>query len=141
LHRHRQDAVEAVRWDGTPEVIAVLEEWGADPVRWAYEGGEHLGVRVWGARDGYAGALRGDRLVRDRRQGAARYDPEEFGEEFEPEPRPSLIELWEKSGGNRDRYRGLLREHGHILGPGDDGYDENASQVPPCGRVLGSWER
>jgi hypothetical protein len=47
--------------------------------------------------------------------------------------RPSPAELWEKSGGNRDRYRGLLREHGHILAPGDDGYDENAPRTLPCG--------
>jgi hypothetical protein len=135
LWRHRQAPVEAVRWDGTPEVIAVLKEWQADPVQWAYEGEEHLGLRVWGARDGYAGALRGDWLVRDRRLGAARYTAEEFAAAFEPlpPPRPSPAELWEQAGGNRDLYRGLLHEHGHILAPGDDGYDPDAPRTLPCG--------
>lgn len=48
-------------------------------------------------------------------------------------PRPSPAELWERSGGNRDLYVKLLREHRHVLGPGDEGYDPDAPQVPPCG--------
>ena len=50
-----------------------------------------------------------------------------------PDPRPSPAELWQQSGGNRELYRGLLREHGHILAPGDDGYDPDAPRTLPCG--------
>jgi hypothetical protein len=53
--------------------------------------------------------------------------------EPEPEPRPSPAVLWEQAGGNRDLYRGLLHEHGHILAPGDDGYDPDAPRTLPCG--------
>jgi hypothetical protein len=136
LWRPKPAAIEAVQWDRSPEVLAVLEEWGAEP----FLMGDAL--RVWGPRDGYAGALRGDWLVREsnaRLPGVARYTPEAFAERFEaaapdrPEPRLSPAALWEKSGGNRDLYRDLLHRHGHILVPGDEGYDENVPQVPPCG--------
>jgi hypothetical protein len=63
-----------------------------------------------------------------------------FGCQLEAEPapdaateRPSPAELFEKSGGNRDLYRDLLHQHGHLLAPGDEGYDESAEQLPPCG--------
>jgi hypothetical protein len=51
--------------------------------------------------------------------------------------RPSLYDLWVQAGGgtedyDRDRYLALLREHGHLLGPGDEGY-EQASPNLPCG--------
>jgi hypothetical protein len=80
LWRPKRAAVEAVRWDRSPEALAVLEEWGAEPVLM----GDAL--RVWGPRDGYAGAVRGDWLVREsnaRLPGVARYTPEAFAERFE----------------------------------------------------------
>lgn len=52
--------------------------------------------------------------------------------------RPSVYELWLQAGGetpeeyDRDRYTELLREHGHLLKPGDEGYGE-ASRNLPCG--------
>lgn len=46
--------------------------------------------------------------------------------------RPSPLDLWHQAVGNGDRYRELLREHGHILVPGDEGY-EQASATLPCG--------
>ena len=44
-------------------------------------------------------------------------------------PGASPYELWQQAGGDRDEYRRLLREHGHLIDrePGDD------SQVFPCG--------
>jgi len=42
-------------------------------------------------------------------------------------------QLWEQAGGNPDEYRRLLREHGHILRPGDVGYDPDAPRTLPCG--------
>jgi hypothetical protein len=80
MWRPKPSEVEAVRWDRTPEVLAVLEEWGAEPAVM----GDAL--RVWGPRDGYKGALRGDWLVRQadtRIPGVARFTPEEFAEKFE----------------------------------------------------------
>jgi hypothetical protein len=71
-------AAEAVRWDGSEAVRDVLREWGADPD--AFPGPP---LRVWGARDGYAGALLGDWLVRDPTAGAARYVPGLFTAAFE----------------------------------------------------------
>lgn len=145
LWRSKATVMEAVRWDGAPAVLAVLKEWGAEPVQWAVVGEEYLAVRVWGPRDGYAGAVRGDWLVRESDArlpgvGVARYAPEEFAAKFEaappeqePPPRPSPAELWERSGENRDLYASLLREHGHVLAPGDEGYDENAPRTLPCG--------
>lgn len=47
--------------------------------------------------------------------------------------RPTPGELWQQAGGNRDEYRRLLREHGHILGPGDEGYDPGKPRTLPCG--------
>jgi len=47
--------------------------------------------------------------------------------------RPSPGELWQRAGGDRDEYRRLLREHGHILAPGDAGYDPDAPRTLPCG--------
>ena len=45
--------------------------------------------------------------------------------------------LWLQAGGgtpayDRDRYLDLMREHGLILRPGDDGY-EDADRNLPCG--------
>jgi hypothetical protein len=45
---------------------------------------------------------------------------------------PSPHQLWEQAGGNGQRYRQLLREHGLLLRPGDEGYDE-APKTLPCG--------
>ena len=70
---------EAVRADGTPEVLAILTGWGADPAEQIVAGNRAL--RIWGAR-GYQGAFPGDWLVRDR-HGATRYDPEAFAAAFE----------------------------------------------------------
>lgn len=50
---------------------------------------------------------------------------------------PALIDLWKQSGGDRERYAGLLRQHGHVLAPGDAGYDPDASRTLPCGEVPG----
>ena len=47
--------------------------------------------------------------------------------------RPSPAELWQQAGGNRDLYRDLLHQHGHLLAPGDPGYDPDAPQWPDCG--------
>jgi len=52
--------------------------------------------------------------------------------------RPSPYVLWLRAGGetpgeyNRDRYLSLMREHGYLLAPGDDGYEE-APKGLPCG--------
>lgn len=46
--------------------------------------------------------------------------------------RPSPHELWVQAGEDGERYRELLREHGHILRPGDEGY-EQGSRTLPCG--------
>lgn len=46
--------------------------------------------------------------------------------------RPSPVELWHQAAGNGARYRELMREHGHLLAPGDEGYDQ-ASKTLPCG--------
>ena len=46
--------------------------------------------------------------------------------------RPDAYELWVQSGENPERYRELLREHGYLLSPGDDGY-EDAPRNLPCG--------
>lgn len=46
--------------------------------------------------------------------------------------RPSAYELWMEAGEDRARYRELLRQHGHLLSPGDEGY-EQASATLPCG--------
>jgi hypothetical protein len=45
---------------------------------------------------------------------------------------PSPRELWVQSAGNGDRYRELLREHGHVLWPGGTGYAEGSRNLP-CG--------
>jgi hypothetical protein len=37
-----------------------------------------------------------------------------------------------QSAGNGDRYRELLREHGHVLWPGGEGYEEGSVNLP-CG--------
>ena len=51
--------------------------------------------------------------------------------------KPSVYELWQQAGGetpdyDRDRYVALMCEHGYILSPGDDGYEE-APKGLPCG--------
>ena len=46
--------------------------------------------------------------------------------------RPSPGILWQQANGDSARYRELMREHGHILVPGDEGY-EQASKTLPCG--------
>lgn len=38
--------------------------------------------------------------------------------------RPSTYELWVEAGGDVARYHELLLEHGLLLRPGDDGYEE-----------------
>jgi hypothetical protein len=53
------------------------------------------------------------------------------------DPKPSLYELWKQAGGGTDaysagRYRELMSEHGVLLMPGDDGYDQ-AARTLPCG--------
>lgn len=46
--------------------------------------------------------------------------------------RPSPVQLWRQANGDSARYRRLMREHGHLLAPGDEGY-EQASKTLPCG--------
>lgn len=45
---------------------------------------------------------------------------------------PSPGQLWNQAGGDGDLYRDLMRQHGLILSPGDEGY-EQASRTLPCG--------
>jgi hypothetical protein len=47
-------------------------------------------------------------------------------------PKPSIGQLWNQAAGDGDRYRELMRQHGYILKPGDEGYEEG-SRVLPCG--------
>jgi hypothetical protein len=42
------------------------------------------------------------------------------------------MELWHQAGGDGERYRRLMREHGHLLSPGDEGYEEGSRNLP-CG--------
>jgi hypothetical protein len=53
--------------------------------------------------------------------------------ESEAAPRPTPYELWVQAAEDPDEYRRLLREHGHILRPGDEGYDPDAPRTLPCG--------
>lgn len=46
--------------------------------------------------------------------------------------RPGPSELWQQAGGDGERYRQLLRQHGHLLSPGDEGYEEGRAGLP-CG--------
>jgi hypothetical protein len=46
---------------------------------------------------------------------------------------PSMGNLWQEAGGDRERYRALLHEHGLLLRPGDDGYEEAVARALPCG--------
>jgi|HubBroStandDraft_2_1064218.scaffolds.fasta_scaffold165477_2 hypothetical protein len=51
--------------------------------------------------------------------------------------KPSPYALWLQAGGgtpscDRQRYRDLLSEHGALLSPGDEGYDD-APRNLPCG--------
>lgn len=50
-----------------------------------------------------------------------------------PEPAPSPHELWRQADGDPGEYRRLMRVHGHVLKPGNEGY-EDASRKLPCGR-------
>lgn len=52
--------------------------------------------------------------------------------EPEPAPEPSPHELWAEAGEDPERYRDLMRQHGLILAPGDEGY-EDAPRSLPCG--------
>jgi len=52
--------------------------------------------------------------------------------------KPSVYELWLQAGGgnhakyDRDRYLSLMREHGYLASPGDDGHGEGPKGLP-CG--------
>jgi hypothetical protein len=48
------------------------------------------------------------------------------------ETTPTPHELWIQAGEDGDRYRELLREHGHVLWPGGTGYAEGTRNLP-CG--------
>ena len=57
--------------------------------------------------------------------------------EPEPAPKPSPHALWERAGGGTghysgEEYRRLMREHGHLLKPGDAGYEDGVRSAP-CG--------
>lgn len=85
-HCHRDPCPEALRWDGTPAAIAVLEAWGAQP-HLVTEGLLKGAVRVWGSLHGYAGAVRGDWLVRrPDGEGADKYTPRLFAAAFDDAP-------------------------------------------------------
>lgn len=50
---------------------------------------------------------------------------------------PGPAQLWHEAGGGTDqydpeRYKELMHRFGHVLRPGDDGYEE-ASRELPCG--------
>lgn len=49
--------------------------------------------------------------------------------------RPAPHQLWDEAKGEPGRYRELMREHGHLLSPGDEGY-EDAPRGMPCGWPL-----
>ena len=52
--------------------------------------------------------------------------------------KPGVYQLWQQAGGenhaeyDRDRFIALMREHGYLLCPGDEGY-EDAPRNLPCG--------
>ena len=51
--------------------------------------------------------------------------------------KPSLFDLWKQAGGGTgtydpQRYHDLLVEHGHLVSPGDEGYEDAAPGLP-CG--------
>lgn len=48
------------------------------------------------------------------------------------ETTPTPHELWVQAGEDGDRYRQLLREHGHVLWPGGTGHAEGSRNLP-CG--------
>lgn len=45
---------------------------------------------------------------------------------------PSPHELWERAGGDAVEYHRLMRVHGHLLAPGDEGYEDAPGNLP-CG--------
>jgi len=131
LLRPRAATVEAVQWDRTPGVLAVLKEWGAEPA----ELGDAL--RVWGSRDGYAGAAEGDWLVRDpRRQGAARYAPEQFEALFEIPSGDGI----EPSGGERNAWELLLRRAQEALAFERERADQAEGALEAVRRLARSWQ-
>jgi hypothetical protein len=44
----------------------------------------------------------------------------------------SPVELWNQAGGDAQRYYDLMVEHGHILRPGDEGYEDGSGHLA-CG--------
>lgn len=46
--------------------------------------------------------------------------------------RPSPGELWNQAGGDSVRYRALMLEYGHLLSPGDEGYEQGVRNLS-CG--------
>jgi len=46
--------------------------------------------------------------------------------------KPSPGQLWNQAGGDEDRYRELMRQHGHLIRRGEPGFEE-ASATLPCG--------
>jgi hypothetical protein len=52
-------------------------------------------------------------------------------------PGPSVRELWQQAGGgtgsfSKEKFLDLMTEAGHLLRPGDEGYEE-APRNLPCG--------
>jgi hypothetical protein len=45
---------------------------------------------------------------------------------------PAPHELWQQAGGDPETYRGLMRQHGHLLAPGDEGYEDGGRNLS-CG--------
>jgi hypothetical protein len=50
---------------------------------------------------------------------------------------PGPAQLWREAGGGTDhydpeRYKALMHQHGHLLRPGDDGYEQGSRDLP-CG--------
>jgi hypothetical protein len=59
--------------------------------------------------------------------------------------RPSLYDLWQQAGGGTEgydpeRYQQLAREHGHIMQPGDAGYEQGVPELS-CGQPVGPGQR
>jgi hypothetical protein len=50
----------------------------------------------------------------------------------EPAPKPTPFEPWEEAGEDPERYRQLMREHGHLIGPDHPEY-ETTPKTLPCG--------
>ena len=138
--RHKPTVVSAVRWTGgnTDEVFELTgcQHFApVDPLGRAGDPG--ITAEVWDKlHSTWIGVKTGQWVARGTKGELWPVDHEVLTETYDPAEelaRPSAGELWERAGGNRELYRDLLRQHGHLLAPGDPGYDPGAPQYPPCG--------